>query len=128
MNVAAQAPCGAERSPSARPHSMKITPEIIGLQTYRYGPLTTKRRGGSHGASVPRPSIQKGRSDAVKRARPMAAIAAPTTSPVRPANAFGDVHTSPAARAIHSGTTTTAVTGRITTDRTWRRMQSTRIA
>jgi hypothetical protein len=37
------------------PHTIKVTHRYIGLRTYRYKPRTTRTRGGSIGASVPRP-------------------------------------------------------------------------
>ncbi len=48
-------PMGQDRVIKAIANSMPITPVIIGLRTYRYGPATTSRCGGSQGAGVPEP-------------------------------------------------------------------------
>ena len=49
----------------------------IGLRTIRYGPTTTKRRGGSNGAGVPRPITTKATMHHSARTAPLA----PTTTP-----------------------------------------------
>src|SRR5690242_2387282 len=73
----AQMAWGNDLNASASPNSNKMTLEIIGLRTNRYGPFTTNSRGGSQGARVPFPSVVNRHSEATKRTSPKANRVAP---------------------------------------------------
>src|SRR5216684_1367272 len=83
-------------SASAPPMRNVPIPTYIGFRTHRYSPRTTRCRGGSNGAGVPRPVHAKSKTQ-----RTM--IAAPTVISARAA-AFGrNSSVTPRATAIHLG-------------------------
>jgi len=77
QKINAHIACGRDSSAQASPASMNITPEIMGFRTNRYGPVITRRLGGSHGANVPFPSFAKRESDAANSRNPMPSAAIP---------------------------------------------------
>src|SRR6266516_3773795 len=122
-NVTAQTATTREPRCSASPISIVTTAVIIGLRTYWYGPTATRRRVGSHGASVPWPTRAKSETHQVNSASPQRKItipapwaeAAATVPPIQRVS-----HTDHA-RNIQRGTITTITNGRIRIATRWRR-------
>ncbi len=79
-NVTAHASTPSDLKAKASPSKITRTPLIIGLRTCRYTPTTTSRRGGSHGASVPRPTVAKCHTVTHTSVSPNAMITVPLKS------------------------------------------------
>src|SRR5437764_7667770 len=97
-NTAAQVNTAPDRSASDSPRRTRITPLIIGLRTYRYTPATTRRRGGSHGASVPRPRVANCQTVVQINPNPAAITTAPTRIAARPSGVAAGHAPEPAGR------------------------------
>src|SRR6266516_3629964 len=78
----------------ASPISATPIPRYIGFRTHRYGPETTRRRGGSNGAGVPRPRQANSQTHGSATAAPIATTIQPSGR--GPSNARGPT--------IHLGT------------------------
>ncbi len=113
-NTAIHAAIGHDCKTIASAHNIISTPVIIGFRTYLYGPRTTNRFGGAHGAGVPSPKVKNSPADQVLSPSP----AAPTTTPAHnnksPPPRISAAYRPPAvSHTIPAGTNTTAVPGSI---------------
>src|SRR6516225_12504538 len=118
----AQMAWGNDLNASASPNRSKMTPEIIGLRTNRYGPLTTNSRGGSQGARVPFPSVVNRHKEATNRTSPKASRVTPTnwmrTEPIEEPTVIATLFRC----AIQIGMGTVTVKGKSAIARMWRRV------
>jgi len=110
-NMTAHWACGPERSINASPNNTNSTPDIIGLRTYRYGPRTTRWRGGSQGASVPFPSLANRRIDETKSNSPSTSRPSPTICAIRCGVVVPSASCTPFVRAIQKGISTATTNG-----------------
>jgi hypothetical protein len=90
---------------------MHATPVIIGLRTWEYGPRTTSFDVGSHGASVPCPTVTNSLTVQTASARPSA-----TNTP--PSKADTGSISAPLRQTMIAGIATVTNVGRSKTART----------
>src|SRR6185369_3789802 len=121
MNVAAQTARTREPWNTDSPINIVTTPLIIGLRTYRYGPIATSFCVGSHGASVPFPTRANSETHHPKSAKPHRKIKIPALWPMSSSGATQTVSDIAHARNNQRGTTTTTTNGSSRMEIRWRK-------